>query len=96
MALVRARPYSARAYFFQECDVPTDVYTYFIDFQKVFYRVKQEVLVEIFKDNELGMVSYEAHIKRFIRQGCVLSLLLFNVYSEWIFKEVLSENRWAS
>jgi len=36
-----------------------------------------------------GELSEEVLIKREVRQGCVISPLLFNIYSEFIFREVL-------
>lgn len=35
--------------------------------------------------------SEEVEIKKGVRQGCVLSVLLFSVYSEAIFKSALKE-----
>jgi len=36
-----------------------------------------------------GITSEETEIRRGIRQGCVLSPLLFNIYSEAVFREAL-------
>ena len=40
-----------------------------------------------------GELSDSVEIKRGVRQGCILSPLLFNIYSERIFSEALDESR---
>src|SRR6267154_1146737 len=37
----------------------------------------------------VGEVSKEARVKRCVRQGCVISPLFFNLYSEFMIKEAM-------
>lgn len=52
--------------------------------QNLYYGQKASVRVE-------GQLTEEVNIRKGVRQGCVLSPLLFNIYSEEIFSEALDD-----
>lgn len=63
-----------------------------IDYQDI--RIIQELYWNQQAQIEIeGQLSESVQIKRGVRQGCVLSPLLFNIYSEEIFKEALTTEK---
>ena len=95
-------------------EVGKEVQICFIDYTKVFDRVKHSKMVECLQeieidDEDLQIITKmyweqsavvrtefgtttEFQIKKEVRQGCVLSSSLFNLYTEKIFKEVEEMN----
>src|SRR3989441_4760928 len=54
------------------------IYLCFVDYQKAFDRVRHD-----------GAVSREVRVERGVRQGCVISPMLFNLYSEFMIQEAM-------